>query len=164
MVSLRTRWPRFAIAATVFVADRVSKAIVESRLATWETLAVIPGFFNLVHTRNPGGAFSLLATAQPDWRATLLLGMSLAATGLVAVLLWRSAGGARLNIALALIFGGALGNLYDRLAYGEVTDFLDFYVGRFHWPAFNLADSSITIGAVLAILDLWRPRDETKRT
>lgn len=162
MARLDPRWRALAIVAAVFLSDRLSKAIVESRVAVWETVTVIPGFFNIVHTRNPGGAFSLLATAGPGFRAGVLLGLSLVATALVAVLLWRSAGGAGLGMGLALILGGALGNICDRLLYGEVTDFLDFYVGRFHWPAFNVADSAITIGAILVLLDLWRSRHRAK--
>lgn len=165
MARLDPRRRALAIAAGVFLFDRLSKAIVESRVAVWETVTVIPGFFNIVHTRNPGGAFSLLATAGPGWRAVVLLGISLVATALAAVLLWRSSGaGGRLRIGLALILGGALGNICDRLLYGEVTDFLDFYVGRFHWPAFNVADSAITIGAILVLLDLWRSRQPAKAT
>jgi len=165
MAKVHPRWSAFFVAAGVFLLDRITKAIVESRVAAWETLVVIPGFFNIVRTHNPGGAFSLLATADPGWRTALLVGLSLAAASLVAVLLWRSQGaGAALRLALALILGGALGNIYDRLLYGEVTDFLEFRAGRFHWPAFNLADSAISIGAMLVLLDFWRSRDTGKRT
>jgi|YNPBryBLVA2012_1023415.scaffolds.fasta_scaffold00058_19 signal peptidase II len=154
------RAPAFALAGALFLADRASKWIIQDRISPWQTVTVIPGFFNLVHTRNPGAAFSLLAAADPGWRTLLLLGLSLAAVLLVSLLLWRPGGAGRaLRRPLALILGGALGNLYDRLLYGEVTDFLEFYLGRFRWPAFNLADSAITIGAILVALDLWRSRE-----
>ncbi len=148
-----------ATAGTVFAADRITKSVIESRVATWETIVVIPGFFNIVHTRNPGAAFSLLATAEAGWRSALLVGLSMVAVALLAVLLWRSPqpGGAP-RWALSLMLGGALGNLYDRLITGEVTDFLEFYLGRFRWPAFNLADSAISLGAAWIVLDLWRSR------
>lgn len=146
-------------AGVVFMGDRLTKALIESRVAMWETIVVIPGFFNIVHTRNPGAAFSLLASADAGWRSALLVGLSLLAAALLGVLLWRSPqpGGAP-RWALALMLGGALGNLYDRLIAGEVTDFLEFYVGRFRWPAFNIADSAISLGAALIVLDLWRSR------
>lgn len=153
------------VAGAVFAADRISKAIIESRVATWETIVVIPGFFNLVHTRNPGAAFSLLATADEGWRSALLVGLSMIAVALLAGLLWRSPqpGGAP-RWALALMLGGALGNLYDRLVLGEVTDFLEFYLGRFRWPAFNVADSAISLGAAWIVLDLWRSRGARRET
>lgn len=146
-------------AGAVFAADRITKAIIESRVEIWETIPVIPGFFNIVHTRNPGAAFSLLATADAGWRSALLVGLSLAAIALLAMLLWRAPqpGGVP-RWALALMLGGALGNLYDRLVAGEVTDFLEFYAGRFRWPAFNVADSAISVGAALIVLDFWRSR------
>lgn len=152
-----------ATAGAVFAADRITKSVIESRVATWETIVVIPGFFNIVHTRNPGAAFSLLATADAGWRSALLVGLSMVAVALLAALLWRSPqpGGAP-RWALSLMLGGALGNLYDRLITGEVTDFLEFYLGRFRWPAFNLADSAISLGAAWIVLDLWRSR-EAKR-
>lgn len=151
------RAPAFALAGAVFLADRASKWIIQDQVSPWQTVTVIPGFFNIVHTRNPGAAFSLLAAADPGWRTLVLLGLSLAAVVLVTLLLWRSPGAGRsLRWPLALILGGALGNLYDRLLHGQVTDFLEFYLGRFRWPAFNLADGAITVGALLVALDLWR--------
>ncbi len=144
-------------AGAVFLLDRLTKAFIESRVAPWETIVVIPGFFHIVHTRNPGAAFSLLASADPGWRSVLLVGLSVLAVVLLAVLLWRSPQPAGLSHwALALMLGGALGNLFDRLIRGEVTDFLEFYLGRFRWPAFNIADSAISLGAALIVLDLWR--------
>ncbi len=160
---MKPRLWAFGVAGVVFALDRWSKLAIEARVATWDTLVVIPGFFNIIHTRNPGAAFSLLATADPGWRTAVLLSLSFGAVALVSFLLWRTARSeALLRAGLALILGGALGNLYDRLLFGHVIDFLDFHLGGFRWPAFNLADSAITIGAFLVILDLWwkRPRAE----
>lgn len=151
-------------AGLVFVADRISKWAIGTHMLPGEVRAVIPGFFNLVHTRNPGAAFSLLATAHSGWRSSLLLALSVAAAGLVAILLWRSSqSGPLLRAGLALLLGGALGNLYDRVFYGEVTDFIELYLGRFRWPAFNVADSALTAGAVLVLVELGRKRPQTKR-
>ncbi|MCS7315410.1 MAG: signal peptidase II [Bryobacterales bacterium] len=153
------RLAALVVAGAVFAADRISKAIIESRVTTWETIVVIPGLFNIVHTRNPGAAFSLLATADEGWRSVLLIGLSLIAVTLLALLLWRPPQPADApRWALALMLGGALGNLYDRVVAGEVTDFLEFYLGSYRWPAFNLADSAISLGAAWIVLDLWRSR------
>lgn len=148
------------IAALVFLADALTKLLVRSHVSVAETITVIPGCFNIVHTRNPGAAFSLLAAPEPGWRTQLLLVLSLAAVAVVAGLLWRTPDSEKLlHGGLALILGGALGNLYDRVRYGEVTDFLELYVGRFRWPAFNLADTAITAGALLVVLQLWRSHE-----
>jgi len=113
-------------------------------------------FFNLVDIQNPGAAFSFLA-AQPGWQRWFFTALSLAASAFIVWLLARSRGKTLFSLALACILGGALGNAIDRLLWGKVTDFLDFYLtlhGRqWHWPAFNLADSFIFIGAVLLIVD-----------
>lgn len=159
------RLSAFATVAAVFAVDRLTKFIIESRVEPWQTIVVIPGFFNIIHTRNPGAAFSLLATADPGWRSVLLLGLSFAAVAMLTVLLWRSPQpGSLPRLPLALILGGAAGNLFDRVWFGEVTDFLDFHVGRYHWPAFNFADSAISVGAALIVLDLWRSREPRRET
>lgn len=162
---MHSRLSGFLLAAGVVLLDRLSKLVVETHVGAWETIVLVPGCFNLIHTRNPGAAFSLLASAEPGWRSAALLVLSLAAVGLVTVLLWRCPAGARrLRTGLALMWGGAAGNLYDRLWHGEVTDFLELYWGRFHWPAFNVADSAITVGAVLVIWDLWRAKNAPARS
>ncbi len=158
-----------ATAAGVLLLDRLTKWLIESRVSDWETIVVIPGFFNIIHTRNPGAAFSLLAGASPALRRWLLVTLSLAAVALVAGMLWKSAAaspghGRGARFGLSLVLGGALGNLYDRLLAGAVTDFLEFYLGAFRWPAFNVADSAITIGIALVLLDLWRSRHAPQRT
>jgi len=157
----------YAPGAGIFLLDRLTKWLIETQVSAGDTLVVIPGFFNIIHTRNPGAAFSLFAGARPEWRNALLLGISMAALVLVASLLWqgpRVRSSRFLRIGLALILGGALGNIYDRLVYGAVTDFLEFYIGPYRWPAFNVADSAITMGAALVVLDMWRTRRAPQRT
>jgi signal peptidase II len=124
---------------------------------------VIPGFFNIVHTENPGAAFGALSESGGPWRSVFLVGISLVVMVVIGVILWRPARLAisdtlLLRTGLALVFGGALGNLWDRLLRGTVTDFLQFFFGSYEFPSFNAADSAITIGAGLLILDLWRTR------
>jgi signal peptidase II len=157
-LSNRERYLPFGLAAVVFVLDFATKALIRSFVSAWDTYSVIPGFFNIIHTENPGGAFSMFANADPDWRAFFFVGVSTAALVLIAFLLWRPNGrlgdSLKLRYGLALIMGGSLGNLYDRLVRGAVTDFLEFYVGAYRWPAFNVADMALTVGAALVLLDM----------
>ncbi len=156
---MRRRLAVFGLAAAVFLADRATKELIQSRVAATEVLPVIPGFFNIVHTRNAGAAFGLLAGAPGEWRALFLTGLSVAVLIIVARLLWQNSAGGRLLLAsLALILGGALGNLYDRVVDGSVTDFLQVFLGPYEWPSFNVADSAISVGAALLVWDLWRGR------
>jgi len=151
----------FGLAATVFLVDRVTKGIIRSQVTQWDTYVVIPGFFNIVHTENRGAAFGLLANADSEWRTFFLVGLSILVLALVASVMWQPsapAHGRALGVGLALLFGGALGNLSDRITHGTVTDFLEFYLGPYHWPAFNVADSAISVGAGLLLLDLWLSR------
>ena len=142
------------LAGLVVIGDRVSKAIVSSSMPNGASETVIGGFFNLVHVRNTGIAFSLFADSAPWFRDFLLPGISMLAIGVIVALLYRQDNLSRTSrIALVLVLAGAVGNLYDRLMYGYVTDFLDLYVGSYHWPAFNVADSAITIGAVMLLAD-----------
>ena len=138
----------YALAAIVFALDRLTKWIIEARVSVLDTHTVIPGFFDIVHARNRGAAFSLFADSTSAWRPFFLIGLSLAALLLVAGILRNAS---RLDrptaFGLALILGGALGNVFDRVVTGAVTDFLDFYVGDLHWPAFNVADSAIVVGS-----------------
>jgi signal peptidase II len=147
-------WPWFAISAVIILADQATKAIVLGRLAPGERLEVT-GFFNLVLAFNKGAAFSFLAGAG-GWQTPLLAAFAVAASIVVSVLLVRSAGRTLFCAGLALILGGALGNLIDRLRFTHVVDFLDFHAGGWHWPAFNVADSAITVGAALLIVDGFR--------
>ena len=157
----------FVVAALVFVLDRVTKRIIKSHLSPWDTLTVVPGFFNIVHTENPGIAFGMLASAPGFWRDLFLIGFSLSVLVFISVLLLRperTAGHGRLlRAGLAFILGGALGNLYDRIVNKTVTDFIEVHTqingSAYYFPAFNVADSAITIGACLLLLDMWRTRE-----
>jgi len=135
--------------ASVIALDRITKHLVERTIPLEDTVDVIPGFFRLTHLQNPGSAFSFFAESNSPWRAPALILFSLTALITISVLLWKERETSLKTIALALVFGGALGNLWDRLFNGAVTDFIDFYVGSHHWPPFNLADSAIVVGALL---------------
>jgi len=147
----------------VVMLDRVSKLYIRSSYAEWDVTVVIPQIFNIVHAENPGAAFSMLAGAPPIVRAVLLIGVSLVVMTIVGVMLWRlpKNSGALLSTSLALVFGGAFGNLWDRVFRGSVTDFLQVFIGSYEFPAFNVADSAITIGAALLVIDLLRTRKTT---
>src|ERR1051326_583520 len=147
----------FLIALIVFLLDRFTKWLVIRHIVLEDTISIIPGFFRLTHLENPGAAFSLFADSPSAFKTGLLIAISVAALAVVALLLWvrRSAFNVT-TVALALIMGGALGNLWDRLVDGKVTDFLDFYIGIHHWPPFNVADSAIVVGALLLMFRMLR--------
>lgn len=139
-------------AAAVIALDQITKSAVMTRFLLHEAWPVIPGFFNLVYVMNPGAAFGFLADAPESFRYIFFTGVTVLAAGLIVYYLVKSAPrNALLSGALTLIFGGAVGNLIDRIRFGAVVDFLDVYIGTAHWPAFNVADSAITVGAILMI-------------
>ncbi len=143
----------FAVVMAVIVADQLSKALVVDSLRLYESREIVPGFFNLVYVTNSGAAFSMLADVNSPWRHYFFLCIgSVALVGLT-VAYWKMK---KINPLyswpLALIAGGAAGNLIDRVRFGAVIDFLDLYVGSYHWPAFNIADSAICVGAGLFLL------------
>ncbi len=145
----------FLLAVIVIVLDRWTKRLVAAHIAIYTHIQIIPGFFRLTHTENTGAAFSLFADSPSHWKTVLLIGFSAVAMVVVSVLLWRQARPLTLTgIALSLILGGAVGNLWDRVASGRVVDFLLFYVRQYQWPVFNLADSSIVVGAALLVIDM----------
>ena len=151
------------IAIVVFAIDRWTKFLIESRMAPYESHVVIPGFFDIVRSHNTGVAFGLFANSSSKYRVALLMGLSVFALFLLAWLLWRNRStDPYSNTAVALIFGGAAGNVFDRIRAGSVTDFLDFYVGSYHWYTFNFADTAITIGAGLLLISMLR-RDSARR-
>jgi signal peptidase II len=152
---MRKLAPWYALAALVVVLDQLSKYWVSASFDYGEARAVT-GFFNLVLTYNKGAAFSFLASAA-GWQRGFFITIALAASVLIGVLLARHAGEKLFCVSLALILGGAIGNVLDRIVLGHVVDFLDFYIAGWHWPAFNLADSAITAGAVLLVVDSFRP-------
>lgn len=138
------------VAVSVLILDLASKALVLAHLPVGTSVPVIPGFFNLTHVHNPGGAFGFLAGMSPQVRAAVFIFASLAAAGLILWIYFQTPPQQRLlAFGLALVFGGALGNLVDRVRFGVVVDFFDLYVGDLHWPAFNVADSAITIGVLI---------------
>jgi signal peptidase II len=147
-----TLW--LGIAMIIVLIDQLSK-ITLGRMMVFGQSDAITSFFNLVMVYNRGAAFSFLAD-QPGWQRYFFAGVSLLASRLIIWMLKRHSGQRLFCWAMTLILGGALGNLIDRIAYGHVIDFLDFHVGSLHWPAFNVADSAITLGAVLFILDELR--------
>ncbi len=151
----------FAIAAVVFALDRATKILVKTHLSAFDTWRVIPGFFNIVHTENAGVAFGLFADSSNPYRGPILIALSAAVLALIAAALLRPPKPREIRnwlarVALALVLGGALGNLYDRAVHGTVTDFVEVYADAHYFPAFNLADSCITIGAALLIVDMLR--------
>lgn len=141
------------VAAAVVIADQLTKLVVVTYLAPYEMIETVPGFFNLVYYRNPGAAFGMLNRAG-DLGRFLLLGISAVALVVIASLA-RSSKDDLYTLGLSLIAGGAAGNLIDRALYGSVVDFLDFHLGSFHWPAFNVADSAITIGVACALISFF---------
>ncbi|HCO42569.1 signal peptidase II [Immundisolibacter sp.] len=146
---------RLALATLVLVLDQLSKAAVLRWLHPHQVVDVLPGF-NLTLAFNRGAAFSFLAGAG-GWQRWFFAGVAMLASVVIVVMLRRTPPHERLTAtALALILGGAIGNLIDRLRWGHVVDFLDVYVGSAHWPAFNLADSAICVGAVLFAWGAWR--------
>lgn len=146
-------WIRLClVSGIVLIADQVTKVIIKNKFVLHEQWVVIENFFNLTYVLNPGGAFGLFASGSPGLRKFIFLFLS----SLVALfVVWFYHRCAKdyvfLSYGLALIFGGAVGNLIDRFRYGVVIDFLDFYLGDAHWPAFNIADSAITIGMGIMI-------------
>lgn len=148
------RW--LALSAAIVAADQFTKWLILARLRLGERIPVIDGAFDLVLAFNSGAAFSFLSDAS-GWQRYLFVGLALAVS-VALVLFLRRAGSAQLHLGLALILGGAIGNVIDRLRIGQVVDFLLVYHRGWSWPAFNVADSAITIGAGLLILDSFRQR------
>lgn len=152
------RLPLLLITVLVFVLDRISKLWIVRHIPSGQDLTVIPGVFRLTHVYNNGAAFSLFAdTTSPDRVRWMLIGFTIFAVIVVFAVFWKL--GRRVSItsiALAMILGGALGNLYDRLAYRYVIDFLAVNIVRYHYPDFNVADSCIVIGACLLLIEVFR--------
>ena len=162
------RASHFILAVIVVALDHWTKRLAETRIALYAHIQVIPGFFRLTHTENTGAAFSLFADHPARWKTDLLIAFSVVAMAIVVTLLWKQTRALTISgIALSLILGGAAGNLWDRLATGHVVDFLLLYVKQYQWPVFNLADSSIVVGASLLVLEILfhkSPHDETPST
>ena len=145
----------------IVVFDQLTKVIVDQTMPLHPSIPIIEGLFNFTYVRNTGAAFGIFAGAHEVFRLPFLIGVSILATGFVITMLKRLREDATgLITALAFILGGALGNLIDRMVYGEVIDFLDVYWSHYHWPAFNLADSFITVGAAMTLFHLIRAKDD----
>ena len=153
---MRKLAPWYGLALLVVMLDQLTKYWINASFGYGEVRAC-SGFFNLVLTYNEGAAFSFLASAA-GWQRGMFIAIALVAIVVISVLLARHAGDRLFCLALALILGGAMGNVIDRIVLGYVVDFLDFHAAGWHWPAFNLADSAITLGAVLLVGDSFRPR------
>lgn len=150
---MRRFWLPIFIVAGSLALDQASKQLVDRFIPLHHSIGIIPDFFSLTHVRNPGAAFGLLADLPPLFRKTFFLLVSAIALVLLTFYLVRTPPEDRLGqTALALLLGGATGNMIDRLRLGEVIDFLDFYVGTYHWYTFNVADSAITVGISLLLL------------
>ncbi|MBZ5606091.1 MAG: signal peptidase II [Acidobacteriia bacterium] len=160
---MSARFRSAVIIAAVVVLDRITKIYIRTHVSPFDVHPVIAGFFNIIHTENPGAAFGMLADSTFALRRWLLLGVSMAVMAIIGWILWRPAraglgDGVLLQTGFALVLGGALGNFIDRAGPGTVTDFLQFFFGSYEFPSFNVADSAITIGAGLLIIDLWTTR------
>jgi signal peptidase II len=151
------------IAASVVLLDQMTKWLVAQKIALHDGVDVVPGFFRLTHVQNQGAAFGLFSDSTSEWKVAMLILFSIAALAVVSALLWKNGNAMNATaIALSLVFGGALGNLWDRVSSGRVIDFLDIYYGSHHWPAFNVADSAIVIGALLLLSEIFLAPQEEK--
>jgi signal peptidase II len=154
---LQGRLPYLVLVVITLIADRWSKAWIQHRFDLNESTSIIDGFFNITYVRNTGVAFGIFSSVSSPAKSLLLsIFTAFAAVVVITYSVRSSAQNRLLQVALALILGGALGNLYDRLAYGYVVDFLEFYVGTYHWPSFNVADSAISIGVALLAIEIIR--------
>ncbi len=154
------RWVMLVIAALVIVLDRVTKIWVENHVNIGQGITIWPHRFRISHLLNTGAAFSLFeGVHNPALVRNLLVAFSIVAVVVVLVLIWRL--GQQMSVAavaLALILGGAIGNMYDRIRYAYVVDFLEVHIFHYHWPDFNVADSAIVVGACLLLLEMARPQ------
>ncbi len=155
----------FLVSAAVIVLDQITKKIVEAMLPLHSSREIVPGLASLTHVRNRGAAFGFLSNADLPYQSTLFSILSLLALAAIAVYAFRLPATQKwTQTALAFIMGGAVGNLIDRVAYGHVIDFVDVYFRNHHWPAFNVADSCISIGVVMLVLELLRPTHTESQT
>lgn len=153
----RSRGLLTVLSLAVLAADQATKYAVSKLTAPGSVREVIPGVLNLVHTSNPGVAFGFLADSEMPWRGPLLILFSLAVMAMIVwILATHRAGGAFGQCGMALVLGGAAGNVLDRLMLSSVTDFIDFHIGTYHWYTFNIADSAIVVGAGLIVIEVLR--------
>jgi signal peptidase II len=144
----------------ILVLDQITKLVVIEYMTPYVDVIPLTSFFNLVHVHNTGAAFSLFAD-QPGWQRSFFITVAFVASMVILYLLNKKNERRLFSISLALILGGAIGNVIDRILYGHVIDFLDIHVGGWHWPAFNVADAAISVGAGMLIFDgMRKPRSE----
>jgi len=152
----------FTVVACVVLLDQVTKFFISSNMSVYDSFPVIDGLFNITYIRNTGAAFGFLASASPLVRSFFLIGVTIAVILLIICYIWKIKAEEKFfAFPLSLILGGAVGNLIDRVRFGDVVDFLDFYIISYHWPAFNIADSAISIGAVILLFEVFRKKEET---
>jgi signal peptidase II len=153
----------FLTVTIVTLLDQLTKAFIHATMSLYSSRVVIDGFLSITYVRNPGAAFGFLAHASPFFRAIFFVLVTLLAIGMILYYLVKSrADQPGLVFALSLILSGALGNLIDRLRFGEVIDFIDVYFHSHHWPAFNVADAAISVGAMIMILEMVKHRKDDR--
>ncbi|MBS1853136.1 MAG: signal peptidase II [Acidobacteria bacterium] len=153
------------IAVFIIALDRATKWLITQKIALHDSIPVFPSFFRITHVENRGAAFGLFADSTSEWKIALLILFSVIALVVVSAMLWRNSHTmTTTGIGLALILGGAVGNLWDRLLSGKVVDFLLFYVGEYQWPAFNVADSAIVVGAALLVVEILFVKTEPEKS
>jgi len=154
--ALKRNYLLFVLTALVIIVlDQITKVYIDTHMTLHECIPVIQGFFNITYVRNPGAAFGILSDATPFIRALFLIGVSIFAAGLIVYYIARMKKEDILLVyGMSLIMGGAVGNLIDRIRLGEVIDFLDVFISTYHWPAFNVADSAVTVGAIILFYKL----------
>ena len=154
----------YLIALAVLLLDQATKQVIIRTLRLGEGFPIVPGYFDITFVLNPGAAFSFLATLSEQVRNPFFIAISVTAIVLIVIYHSRFAHQHRLaSLALALILGGASGNLVDRLLYGMVVDFLDVHIHQYHWPVFNVADSAISVGVGLMLLEMLLDWKQDKR-
>jgi signal peptidase II len=159
----RKYWVLLIVCFWILFVDQWTKYVVQQRLALYQKVEVIRGFFNLIHVRNTGGAFGIFGGEKGGLGSWLFVAVTLIAIGSILFLFIRlREHETTLSLSLSLVLSGAIGNLVDRLRCGEVVDFLDFYLISYHWPAFNIADSAICLGIGLMALEIL-VRDRKKK-
>ena len=164
-ITMKNKYPWvISIIAILLVLDQFTKYLVVKYMSLYQVVTVIPGFFNLTSVRNRGAAFGVLANVPGVWRSVFFITVTFIAIGVIVVLIKKTH--ERLPvIAFALIAGGALGNVIDRIRYGEVVDFIQWYVKSYSWPSFNVADSAISVGVALLAIDmLFMKKTEAEST
>jgi signal peptidase II len=153
----RKWWIVSGSVAAIVLFDQATKLLIHRSLRLYQSVPIIDGFFSLTYVRNTGAAFGIFAGSADIYRRPFLIAVSIIAIGVIVMMVRRlSAENIGLATALSFILGGAIGNLIDRVAHGEVIDFLDCYWGNYHWPAFNIADSFITVGVTITLIILLR--------